>query len=476
MIKVCYVAHAHEYPIIAQVAKLLKEKGVEFCFVCKDPQGTDFYIKRGFKSINIAAEIFNDKTIITDKEKEELDLKYGPPGIREICDSDVHLRGLFGENHNAKEQIVAKSIRFWEDFFEKNNIDHLITLETATFATRPAYLVSQKRHIPIIQISAGLDDGHFFMNDVGETIVWKELVDSLNDKNKLVSQKEKEIVSDFITKRIYKKNKIPMFFVPDSFFNSMKNLVGLWLGDNYENRRKNPIGVAAMNFGRRRLWEKIKWSYFTRHFFNYDKFQKSDKYVYFPIFSRKETTYLSNDIYYSENEVSLIKEVARSLPLGFFLYVKEHPFNPGDLTFSELKELKKVPNIKVFHPSVSSQELIDNGAAVVTVEGTAGWEGFLSKKPVICISGMTFYAYSSLVYKVKDIRELPTMLWKAIRNGSKIYEQNKEEWIWFIYKSISSCGIGAIYELNSPYINEKNENSKNIAESIFKKITRNLSK
>lgn len=476
MIKVCYISHAHEYLIMAPVAKLLKKRGIEFCLVCKDKQSTDFYTEQGFESLNIAEEVFNSKTVVTDQEKEELDLKYGPPGVREICDSDVHLESFFGQDYQAKEQIVARSMKFWEKFFDKNKIDYLIMIDTAMFSTRPAYLVSKSKHIPMIQISAGLDDKHFFMNDVGETIAWKELIDSLKDENKTISEEESKVVSDFINKRICRKNKIPVFFVSDSIFKSAKNLIGLWVRNNLKNRQKNPILVASLNFGRRQLLGKIKWSYFTRHFFRYDKFQKGEKYVYFPIFSRKETSYLSNDMYYSENEVSLIREVARSLPLGYFLYVKEHPFNPGDFTFSELNKLKKISNIRLFHPSVSSQELIDNGAAIVTVEGTAGWEGFLSKKPVICVSGMTFYAYSSLVYKVANIRDLPAVLWQAIRNGSKIYEENKKEWEWFIYKAISTCGIGAIFELNSPRIREDNENSKNIAESIFEKITRNLGK
>lgn len=476
MIKVCYIAHAHEYQIMAPVAKLLKKKGVEFYFVCKDPQNRDFYSKQGFESFNIANEVFNGKTVITEKEKEELDLKYGPPGIREVCISDVHIRSFFGQNYKAGEQIIARSLKFWENFFDENKIDYLMMLDSATFATRPAYLVSRNRNIRMIQISSGLDDRHFFMNDVGETVVWKELIDSLNEPDKLVSQKEKKTVYEFVERRICRKNKIPVFFVPDSLLKSLKSLVGFWIRDNAENRCKDPIGVAAMNFGRRRLWEKMKWSYFTSRFFGYDKPRKDEKYLYFPIFSRKETTYLSNDLYYSENEISLIKEVARSLPLGYFLYVKEHPFNPGDFTFSELKRLKKIPNIRIFHPAVSSQELIDGSCGVVTVEGTAGWEGFLSKKPVICISGIAFYTYCSLVYKVGNIRDLASILRQTILNGADIYERNEEEWAWFIHKAISTCGTGAIFEPNSPHIKKNDENIRNIAESIFEKITRNLGK
>lgn len=477
MIKVCYIAHAHEYLIMAPVAKLLRGKGVEFCFVCKTQDTADFYNKNGFRSFNITPEIFNNEKNISEKEKEELDLKYGPPGIREIYDSDVQLKSLFGGDFRTKEQIVAKSIKFWENFFDKNKIDHLMMLETATFSTRPAYLVAKKRGIPMLIFAVGPDAEHFCMDDIGETYAWKELVDSLDEESKVTSKKEKEFVSSFVSKRIRRMDKMPVFFIPESFFKSIKNLIGLWIRDNAKNRKNNPIWVAGLNYGRKLLWNKIKWNYFTKHFFKYDnKPQKGEKYVYFPLFSGKETSYLTNDMYYGENEISIIKEVARSLPSGYFLYTKEHPFNPGDFTFSDLKKLKKSPNIKICHPSVSTYALIDNSSIVVTVEGTVGWEGLLSKKPVVCIGGMPFYAYSSLVYKVGNLNHLPSILYEAVRKGFEIYKTKEEEWFWFINKVVTTCGKGSILESGTPYFATGDENIKKFSDSLLEKIKRNLKK
>jgi hypothetical protein len=458
------------------VAKLLGSNGIKFCFVSKSPENCAFYSASGFESVNIADKIFNDKMTISNEEKEELDLKYGPPGVREMCFSDVHMQSLFGNDYEIKEQIMARALKFWENYFDKNKIDYLLLNETASFQARSAYLVSKNKNIPISCIVAGPDNEHFCMNDVGETYAWKELTESLNDRNTKISQKEKEIVLNFVDRRVSKKIKIPVFFVPESIFRSIKNLVGLWVRDNKKNRKKDPIFVAGLNYGRGQLWGRIKWNYFTKYLFKYDKSQKNEKYVYFPFFSGKEAHYLSNDIFYSENQIVLIKEVARSLPVGYFLYAKEHPFNPGDFTFSDLKKLKESSNVRIFHPSVSSQELIDGSSAVVTVEGTAGWEGFLSKKPVICIGGLPYYSYSSLVYKVGNICDLPKVLWQAIKSGSEIYKKNEDKWIWFIYKVISTCGRGAIFEANTPNLLTSEENLKNMADSIFEKITRNFGK
>ncbi len=476
MKQICYIQHAHENMLMLPVAKSLRESGFEFCFVCKTPDMIDFYEESGFKSFNIASYVFNNKVSIVEEELEKNDWQYGPPGIKELCDSDVHLEALFGGDYKAKKIVIGRALKFWENFFDNNKIDYLIFLETASFSPRSAYLVAKKRGIPTIELAGGPDNETFVMNDVRETYVWRELVDVLKNENKFITESEKAKVLKFIDQRIQRVKKMPIFFTPESFLKSIKNLIGLWIRDNSKNRKNDPVWVGGLNFGRKQLWRRIKWSYFTRYFFGYDKKNNGEKYVYFPFFSPKETYYLSNDMYYGDNEISLIKEVARCLPEGYFLYTKEHPFNPGDFTYSQLKELKKSPNIKVFHPSVSSQELIDGSAAIVTVEGTVGWEGLLCKKPVVCIGGLPYYSYSSLVYKVSNIGDLSAVLWEALRSGEKIYEDKKEEWFWFIYKVFSTCGKGAIYEAGSPRLLTSDENIKNISNSLFEKINRNLKK
>lgn len=477
MIKVCYIQHASEHLFMLPIAKTLHEKDLEFYFVCKSVLEKSIYEKAGFISFNIAEAVFNNKSIFTEEEKEILDLKYGPPGIKEICESDVQLGSLFHNDYKMKENIVIGAIKFWENFFDKNTIDYLIVRETATFSTRTAYLVAKYRKIPMLCLfDSSPYSGYLYMNDVGEANVWRELIDSLGDENKILDQKEKNMVQDFIDRRIQRTSRMPLFFVPKSLFISIKNLIGFWIRDNSKNRKKDPIRIGALNYGRGRLWKKTKWAYFTKYFFKYDVLIKDEKYIYFPLFSPKETHYLCNDMYYGENEISLIKHVARCLPSGYFLYTKEHPFNPGDFTYSELKELKKSNNIKIFHPSISSQELIDNSSTIVTIEGTVGWEAFLSKKPLVCMGGSSYYSYSDLVYKVDNISNLSSVLWSAIKNGSKIYEERQEEWMWFIYKVISTCGLGSLSESGTPYLTKNEENLIKVADSLFRKITKNLNK
>ena len=49
-----------------------------------------------------------------------------------------------------------------------------------------------------------------------------------------------------------------------------------------------------------------------------------EKYVYFPLQFEPERTILISAPYYT-NQLELIKNIARSIPVDYFLYVKEHP-------------------------------------------------------------------------------------------------------------------------------------------------------
>ncbi|MDP3962364.1 MAG: hypothetical protein Q8Q03_00645, partial [bacterium] len=399
-----------------------------------------------------------------------LDFRYGPPGIRAIANSDVQLTRLFKEKNQEKYQLIGRAYRFWERFFEENEIDFILTRETATFATRSAYNVARHLGIPFAQLAIGGSDLHLSFDDVNENHIWQGLLELLAAGPRELSPDEKAETLDFIKLRLPRSGEtMPLRFVPFSFFKTLKNYLGMHFHDRKKLRRLDPVRVAALRYGRYRLKKRMIWKYLTQPFFRYDS-PKNEKFVYFPFFSGEETSYLVNDHYYARHESSLIKEIADSLPVGYMLYVKEHPTNPGDFTLGELRQLKKIANIRILHPSHSSQQLIEKSKAVCVLQGTTGWEAFLSKKPVITLS-KPFFAYSSLVYVITDIRDLSAIFWKALNRGPEIYQERETEWFWFIHAVLRSCGEGRIVRLKAPYNFATDEaNVTKVADFLKKRI------
>lgn len=117
------------------------------------------------------------------------------------------------------------------------------------------------------------------------------------------------------------------------------------------------------------------------------------------------------------DQLWLAKQIARSLPLSYKLYVKDHPVMMGLRTRSYYQELKKIPNIRLIHPSVSSLELIQKGKLTLTITGTTGWEAALLKKPVI-IFGNMYYDTLSGVKKCLNIQDLPFLIKQQLESFS----------------------------------------------------------
>ncbi|HEV2495914.1 MAG TPA: hypothetical protein VG204_23020 [Terriglobia bacterium] len=115
------------------------------------------------------------------------------------------------------------------------------------------------------------------------------------------------------------------------------------------------------------------------------------------------------------NQVALAENIARSLPVGYRLVVKEHPGMKGERPPGYYRQLKKPYNVRLLSPSVDSHELILNSDVVFAITGTTAWEGILYEKPVIAF-GPLGYHFFELLYQCRNVTELPGLIREAIQN------------------------------------------------------------
>lgn len=107
--------------------------------------------------------------------------------------------------------------------------------------------------------------------------------------------------------------------------------------------------------------------------------------------------------------------MARSLPLNFKLYIKEHAAMVGTRPRSFYQELKKIPNVKIINPTIDGLSLTEHAKLIFTVSGTAGWEAIQLKKPVI-VFGDVFYNKLPMVKKCITTEQLPYLVKEQIEN------------------------------------------------------------
>lgn len=147
----------------------------------------------------------------------------------------------------------------------------------------------------------------------------------------------------------------------------------------------------------------------------------NESYAYYPLHFEPEMATLLLSPYYF-NQIELIKSIARSLPLHYKLYVKEHPAMKNRRPRSYYRQLLKLPNVKLINPETKSFDLIRGAKLITTITGTVGWEACLLGKPVITF-GEVFYNSLSGVRRIHDIEQLPFTINDLLDN----YTHNETE-------------------------------------------------
>ena len=150
-----------------------------------------------------------------------------------------------------------------------------------------------------------------------------------------------------------------------------------------------------------------------------------ENFIYYPLQLEPERTLLIPAGHYT-NQIEVITNIARSIPIDFQLIVKEHPMQKiyawRDISF--YKKIQELPNVKLIHPSVSQKTILEKCKMVITVTGTTGLEGILHKKPCIVLAD-TIYDRLSSVHRLKNLEELPNTIKESLKKEVSLKDVNE---------------------------------------------------
>ena len=186
----------------------------------------------------------------------------------------------------------------------------------------------------------------------------------------------------------------------------------------------------------------------------YDPVNLKEDYAFFPLHYEPEITTLLYAPFWTD-QINLIRQIAKSLPIHFKLYVKEHPGMIGYRTRAYYNALKKIPNVKLIDPNCASFRLIGNTKLLITISGTAGWESILFKKPVITF-GDVFYNALSTVKHCHEIEQLPFLVKGQLEN----FHHNEQELETFVAAIIEESRPIGLQEIWSGGIDQEKEKKR----------------
>lgn len=377
--------------------------------------------------------VYNDKSVDLDflsKVENEyshfknlnLQLTSSQLTTRQYHNRDYFKYSSFAQNLNFLELGYKKVIEVVEDF--KPNL--ILDSDNAELLRTILNEVAFKKNIPYITI-----DYHRYELYKLPTYCLGVINDEKFKKeyNKYLIQTQKDLSEEYeyifemrknsnIMSREYKGTTTSKY-TPNTIFYVTKYLagIGIYLWNVYIKnknikllKRNNILYSNPIKLFLYFVKIELKNQYLFRKNKYFENPIKNEDYVYMPLHLIPEsTTFVLSPFYI--NELSIIEQVSKSLPIGWKLYVKEHQAMIGERSLSFYEDVKKIPNVKLvqFNYYDDPKPWIENSKGVVTITGTGAYEAAMLGKKAIVFGDVPFTLLKG-VFKVRSYDELPSLI------------------------------------------------------------------
>jgi hypothetical protein len=469
-----------EAPLMIEVAEKLNQKKIEIVGVTLGNRWNSLLKSSNFNLVSLSDYLRAkwNKIAVTDRLLEECENKYGKDhDLSFFINVDRLINNVNKKKFNTWEdklKFLLLHFNFWEEFFEKYDVDAFYTTGTAFLALLAGMAVAQHKGVrfKVIHTTRGSEPRVVFVDNYEDR--WTSVNNVYEELLKRELRPEEKGFAKSYLEEFRQKAKKPAYmghswhisgfrrpYVKEFLRRAERKIVYKWGRDRFD--------YVTPPLLRRALKETkviVKRKFLTSFYFKTGQ-SLNKKYIFFPLQLQPEE---SADIWgkWYSNQIATVEYISKALPLNYKLYVKEHKVAVGkrEGLFSCYDKLRRLPNVVLIHPFEDSHNLIKNADLIIVISGTAGWEALLYGKPVITL-GNVFYNNSGLVYKVSNLGELK----KAIRQLSKNYQLDKDK----LLKYILAIKYGA-YEgyFNVPHTDTRvmeRENIKKLAKGIYDEVT-----
>ena len=200
----------------------------------------------------------------------------------------------------------------------------------------------------------------------------------------------------------------------------------------------------------------------------YDTPRSGEPFAFFPLHLEPEVA-LSISAPLITDQLYAITHAARALPVGWKLYVKEHPRMVEFRPRSFYERAKKIPNVKLIDPSMKSFGLIAESRLNIVITSTVGFEASLLGKPVITL-GKQFFNDFSFVKHCDSMGDLARLVKEQVEH----FAYDEKEIVHFLAKVIDTA---ATVDLNRMWYQQSTpEELKNGARPLADLLMRRLGK
>ena len=310
-------------------------------------------------------------------------------------------------SQNEILSILEKECKLYESILDEIKPDFLITSETALHQQHLFYELCRKKGIKVLMLNQSKLAYKCIISQELHKLDAMPMLSDIPSKGrtfdellKILNQKDNSKQLKLFEKNFGGTNSSKMKAASDYFLKSDNSNTKTHF--SYYGRNKSRVFFDYIS---KSLKTKKRKSFIDKTL-EFD-IHHDEKYILFTLHQEPERSLLIATPFYT-NQLEVIRHIAKSIPPGYLLYVKEH-FSQSLREWREIsyyKEILKIPNVRLFHPSSNIQKLIENASFVISIGGTVSLEAAFYQKPSIIMSDMGFSVLPS-VQKIVSLQELP---------------------------------------------------------------------
>ena len=327
--------------------------------------------------------------------------------------------------------ILQHECQLFDEILVEVKPDFLLMFEPTLHQHELLYRMCKKRGIKILLLNQP-NISRCIISETPRKIDVEINLEKLESSHKNFDELKlyRDSFSSYKTIKNYRNNfKVSNFELIKSAFTffSSKNE---HIKTHYTHRGRTKINVLKDEI-QKKLKRKFRYSFMDNNLET--KIDFDEKFIYFPLSVDEERNLLINAPFYT-NQLEVILHIAKSLPIGYKLYVKENPAQVVRYwrSISEYKDIMNIPNVRLIHPSFPAEKIYKKCSLVITIGGTSGLDAVFYEKPSIIFSDLGYSVLPS-VSRLKNIEDLPNLISESLQK--KVSSDDLDKYLKILHEN-----------------------------------------
>lgn len=324
-----------------------------------------------------------------------------------------------GRDQTYYQSLQAALLRFFDRIMTGAQIDLVIYENVSNTFAHIAWLVTRRLHVGYCGLIASRLPGRFAISDdpLKEGALYQPILEAIQSGQRMVPDEVRKWSNSYLEQLdqtvpdYMKYNKLDRQGLLHLYArrSKLQRLRLAWRHRNDNHRLAFQVGNPL----------KLTWRMFWRSFRRRIRAKgcaqvfsapvPGERFLLYPVqFHPESSTSINAAAYHDEYEV--IRNIAFSLPVGTWLYVKDHisafAYPPVDF----YRRVAALPNVRFIEPSSPTKRLIRESVGVITLTSTMGYEALLLNRRVF-LYGSVFFEFHPNVVKVEN----PARLFELFR-------------------------------------------------------------